>query len=339
MPEVRFRLSLEERINAFASLGEKLRQLPEEEFEALASRVANENPWFTPGNVRLALEAVTGWLNHEQLAAWASAYPASKESKTIALVMAGNIPLAGFHDFLCVIISCNRALIKLSSKDTVLFRFLLDLLLKASPSLVNNVVLSGSVIKGFDGAIATGSDNSSRYFKYYFGRYPCIIRKNRSSVAVLTGQESPAELTALGLDVFSYFGLGCRNVSKIFAPGGFSFDTLMEAWAPWSIVLQHHKYANNYDYQKSILLVNRTPHLDNGFLLLREEPDAIVSPIATIYYSMYNNESSLLDALMRDKDKIQCIVGKDYIPFGKAQYPELTDYADNVDTMKFLSEL
>lgn len=334
-------MTLEERINAFAALGEKLRHHPEEAFKALSARVANENPWFTPDNVRLALEAVAGWLYHDLLIQWSSAYPPSKgSSKTIALVLAGNIPLAGFHDFLCVLISGHRALIKPSSKDSSLFIFLLELLFEICPSLESQVVLSTNAIKGFDAAIATGSDNSSRYFKYYFGRYPCIIRKNRSSVAILSGRESASDLTSLGLDVFSYFGLGCRNVSKIFVPPGFSFDTLMEAWASWGTILHHHKYANNYDYQKSILLVNRTPHLDNGFLLFREEPDAIVSPIAVVFYSVYKDNASLTDALTKNKDKIQCIVGNDpHVPFGKAQYPRLTDYADDMDTMKFLTEL
>jgi hypothetical protein len=179
--------------------------------------------------------------------------------------------------------------------------------------------------------IATGSDNTARYFEYYFRTKPHIIRKNRSSIAVLTGNETDDQLIALGKDVFSYFGLGCRNVSKLVVPEGYDFTRPLRLWEVYHDVSNHHKYVNNYDYNKSILLINGTHHFDNGFALLTPN-EALVSPISVLYYATSADLAS---------DKIQCIVGSgaNYIPFGTTQEPTLTDYADNVDTLKFLTGL
>jgi hypothetical protein len=254
--------------------------------------------------------------------------------------MAGNIPLVGFHDLLCVLISGHMAQIKLSSKDSKLPSYIIKHLLWLEPGFEKNISVTEGKLHDFDAVIATGSDNSARYFHQYFGKYPNIIRKNRTSVAVLSGNESTQELSQLGEDVFSYFGLGCRNVSKIYAPVGYDFTLLLDAWQGFHDIIHHHKYSNNYDYQKSILLVNRLPFLDNGFVLLQEN-ERLVSPISVVYTESYTTPKNLHEKLSAIREKIQCITGNgdSFIPFGQAQYPSLGDYADQIDTLKFLSEL
>jgi hypothetical protein len=328
------------RINAFSLLGQTLKNIDDAEFQTLAEQTARENPWFTKENVRMAMEGIVKLLRKEKLEQWISSYELRDQSKRIALVLAGNIPLVGFHDLLSVLISGNNALIKPSSKDSVLLKYILQKLNDIEPAFRDKVELAEQ-LKNFDAVIATGSDNSARYFDYYFAKYPNIIRKNRTSVAVLHGNESEDELTALGIDVFSYFGLGCRNISKLLIPAGYSFDKLFPTWEVYQPIIHHHKYCNNYDYQKSIMLVNQIPFLDNGFVMLHENA-RMVSPISVVYYEQYKDEEDLSRKLSEAEDKIQCIVGKgDHatVSFGKAQYPELSDYADGVDTMKFLTNL
>ncbi len=334
-------MNLNQRIAAFARLGDYLRNLPQDDFNRLTENAQQENPWFTPDNVQRALTAVSSYLYSDALYAWTQPYALNSSTvKTIALILAGNIPLVGFHDWLCVLISGNRALIKYSHKDRQLTEHLVHKLIEFEPAFSDRIILTDGPVKNFDAVIATGSDNSARYFQYYFGKYPHIIRKNRVSVAVLSGNETPQELENLGEDVFSYFGLGCRNVAKIFVPQGFDLFTLRNAWKKFEPVIYHHKYANNYDYQKSVFLVNREPFTDFGFALLKES-EQLVSPVSVIYWQPYHSMKEVATRLEVLKDKIQCCVGKmaGGTGFGKAQYPELDDYADGVDTLQFLQQL
>jgi hypothetical protein len=241
-----------------------------------------------------------------------------------------------------VLISGNQAIIKLSSQDAYLLPTLHSWLTQLEPRFENNVFFEDR-LKNIDGMIATGSDNTARYFEYYFRNIPHIIRKNRSSVGIIMGEEEAFHLKELGKDVFSYFGLGCRNISKLFVPEGYEFDKLFESWSGYKEIIEYHKYANNYDYQKSILLVNKVDHLDNGFVLITQN-EQLVSPISVVYFETYTTQSDLKKKIKSQHNKIQCIVSANgwfdgSVPFGKAQTPELWDYADGIDTMKFLSAL
>jgi hypothetical protein len=335
-------MNLQQRIDGFAQLGDYLNSLPIDSFTDLSDSARQENPWFTPDNVQRAISGIGFMLNRERLTAWVSRYTLRNTNpKTVGLVMAGNIPLVGFHDFLCVLLAGHNAQVKLSSKDSVLMRHVADRLISIAPDFRSRIELHTGQLHNVHAVIATGSDNSARYFTYYFGKYPHIIRKNRTSVAILRGSESEVDLRALGKDVFAYFGLGCRNVSKIFVPTGFEMKKLAEAWNNYAPIIHHHKYANNYDYQKSILLVNRLPFLDTGYLLLLES-EKLVSPISMIYYQHYPDEITLQQWLKEAEPKLQCIVGRDnpsYIPFGMTQQPSPDMYADNADTLAFLQQL
>ena len=334
-------MTADERLEGLVKLGKFVHAIDEATLEELIIKVRQENPWYTPGSVNLALEGVRRYLDPVKLKNWVSHYTISPRTiRQVAVVMAGNIPLAGFHDMLSVLVSGHALMAKLSSKDSVLPTFLLRKLIEAEPRF-DSFVSMPPRLKDFDAVIATGSDNSARYFNYYFGKYPHIIRKNRTSCAILSGDESPEDLMLLGRDVFTYFGLGCRNVSKIFIPENFDPTRLIKAWDIYVDILHHHKYHNNYDYQKSILLVNKIPFYDSGFVILHEN-EKLVSPISVVYLERYKTSHELAAKLELVSDKIQCIVGntsKDHIPFGQAQSPELWDYADRVDTMKFLEGL
>ncbi len=259
------------------------------------------------------------------------------------LILAGNIPLVGFHDILCVLASGHIALIKLSSQDKLLIPYILRKLLEIEPGF-NGRIEYIERLTGFDAVIATGSNNTSRYFDYYFGHVPHIIRKNRNSIAILTGEETSEQLKALGHDIFDYYGLGCRNVSKLYVPEGYNFNSFFEAIEEFKGIADHHKYNNNYDYNKSIFLVNLDKHLDNGFLLLKQD-ERLASPLAVLYYEEYAELASIKQKLDENLDHIQCIVankrlaGMNVINFGQTQQPKLWDYADGVDTMKFLKGL
>ena len=289
----------------------------------------------------MTVKGIRAFLREDQLTTWTSKYSLEPaKPKTIALVMAGNIPLVGFHDFLCVLISGHHAQIKLSSKDSKLIKYLVNYLERVEPGFRGQITFVDR-LQNFDAIIATGSDNSARYFEYYFGKYPNIIRKNRTSCAVLEGGESDQEIENLASDIFSYFGLGCRNVSKLYVPNDYDFIKLLSRLDTYKDVIHHHKYCNNYDYQKSILLVNGIKHLDNGFVLLQEN-EKLVSPISVLYYERFSNDDDLRNKLETNATKLQCVVGKKKpatIPFGQAQYPNVWDYADQLDTLKFLSEL
>ncbi len=333
-------MTIEERIGAFEILGKSLQHQPLQEFQSFAERVRNENPWFTEANVRMAIYGLQKLLHPGELREWAGSHNLVSEPKKIAVVMAGNIPMVGFHDFLCVLICGHSILIKTSSKDTVLMKFIANRLMDIEPRFRESIAFAEQ-LKEFDAIFATGSDNASRYFEYYFGKYPCIIRKNRTSVAILHGEETDDELKTLGTDIFSYFGLGCRNVSKIFLPTSYDVRKLFQPWESFREIIHHHKYCNNYDYQKSILLVTSTPFLDNGFVMLQEN-SRLVSPISVVYYEYYENSKSLKNTLDRLSAKIQCVVEntpESRVKFGQAQFPGLSDYADQVDTLKFLTAL
>lgn len=334
-------MKLEDRIAAFVKLGKELDAIDGDTWANLTTKAKNENSWFTEESIRSAFQGIKLYLDEKNLQKWTAAYNLTGvKPKVVALVMAGNLPLVGFHDFLAVLISGHAVLIKLSSKDRILPLFIAEKLVAIEPRFADAIQFEER-LKDFDAVIATGGDNSARYFHYYFGKYPNVIRKNRTSCAVLKGNESDADVELLGQDVFNYFGLGCRNVSKVFVPISFDITSIFPRWEKFKDIINHHKYNNNYDYQKSIMLVNGNKFLDNGFLLV-EENQKLVSPIAVLYYERYENESDLALKITEAKDKIQCIVGRmtpGSIPFGQAQSPMLWDYADQVDTLKFLESL
>jgi hypothetical protein len=336
-------MNLTERISAFAELGNQINRLSADEKADLADRAAQRNAWFTFNSVILALDGISKFLFADSLHKWTAGYSLNPPfTKVIGVAMAGNIPLVGFHDFLSILLSGNALKAKLSSQDSILLPFLSQRLIQIEPRF-NSLIQYAERLNEIDAVIATGSDNTSRYFEYYFRNIPHIIRKNRSSSAVLMGEETNEQLTALGKDVFSYFGLGCRNVSKVFVPEAYSFIPLLDSWQGYSEIGNHHKYANNYDYQKSILLVNGVPFFDNGFVLVTEN-SALVSPISVLFFETYKDQNDLRFKINSQREKIQCIVSAngwyaESLPFGKAQYPEAWDYADNVDTIKFLSNL
>ena len=323
-------------------LSEILSQLSERELKIIHQGVASENPWFTYDSVEKSLRAISTMLSPHKVEKWLQDYPASKKELSIGVVMAGNIPLVGFHDLLCILASGHNAIVKTSHQDTFLVNFIREKMVSINPMYAHRITLVGQV-KNIQAIIATGSDNSARYFEYYFSKYPHIIRKNRTSVAILRGDETNTQLHALGNDVFDYFGLGCRNVSTLLVPEGYDFSKLKEPWKAFSHVIHHHKYANNYDYRKSINLVNRVSFVDFEFVMF-EENNQLFSPISVLYYFQYHNSSDIQSFLEKNAEKIQCVVGTDMpglkpVPFGQAQTPELWDYADGINTMEFLTSL
>jgi hypothetical protein len=311
----------------------------DEEWQNVKTKASFHNGWFTEEFINLAVQNIcTEFLQREKLEAWAAYYHLDDNvgGKNIGLVMAGNIPLVGFHDFLSVFISGHKQTIKLSSKDDILLKHLVEKMIKWEPSL-STYVSFAEMLKGCDAYIATGSNNSARYFEQYFSKYPNIIRRNRTAVAILTGNETPDELKLLSDDVHLYFGLGCRNVTKLFVPPGYDFVPLLRAFDKYKYFADHHKYKNNYDYQLSIALLNNIFYMTNDSILLIENA-AIFSAISQLNYSFYEDEKILLDELTGNED-IQCICGHSGTPFGQAQRPALMDYADGVDTMQFLLTL
>ncbi|MCW3072859.1 MAG: hypothetical protein JWO44_2749 [Bacteroidetes bacterium] len=355
-------MTTEERIAALAELGSFLGQFSEEggrreenpwntqyygDLQQLTETVNIYNPWFSPENVRNAIAAVAQNLEKDKLEKWIAPYRKQLDVKKplrVAVIMAGNIPMVGFHDMLCVLISGNRFTGKLSSDDKLLLPFIAKVLISIQPAFAAFIEFTEDRLKGIDAVIATGSNNSARYFEYYFGKYPHIIRKNRNSVAVLTGKESVAELRGLGNDVFQYFGLGCRNVSKLFIPRGYDFDVFYSSIVNFGGVVQNNKYMNNYEYNRTVYLMSSDPTLlDNNFLLLKEDA-AYASPVGMLFYEFYDDVNALNARLQNDREQIQCIVSEssaitNALPLGTAQCPALADYADGVDTMKFLAGL
>lgn len=338
------RLTLDERIEALSKLGELIGNLHSEEKNELFRRANNQNSWFTEVSMESALDGLSKLLDKQKLLNWLSSYqiPEITQPRKVGILMAGNIPGVGFHDLMCVLVSGHIAVPKLSSADSYFSNWLIQQLVQVEPRLEEYIQIE-EMLKGMDAYIATGSDNSARYFNYYFGKYPSIIRANRTSVAILTGEESEETLDRLGKDIFLYFGLGCRNVSKIFVRNVEQLQHFLDVMEKFSWVAINHKYLNNYEYIKSIYLVNSEPHLDNGFLILRESKE-LVSPIGVLFYEVYDSAEDLMNLLNSQETKIQCIVGdpeviSGAIPFGEAQYPEPWDYADKVDTLEFLIRL
>lgn len=352
-------MTLETKKSVFVELGKFLKQFSEndtikksdvlhndlffDDFEKLIYLSQSHNGWYTPEQVYFAIKSWADALTEENIDKWLSAYTFdtqdNKNEKTVALILAGNIPLVGFHDFLSVLISGNKALIKTSSNDQHLLPFLAKYLIAVDESLKEKITFVEGKLENFDTVIATGSNNTARYFEYYFKDKPSIIRKNRNSAAVLNGKETHEQLEALGEDIFRYFGLGCRNVSKLFVPKGYSFDAFFQAIFKYQDVIHYEKYANNYDYNKAVFLMSNFKLLDNGFLTLKEDP-SYASPISSVFYEFYENIEELQNRLTTDSEQIQCIVSNDLIknsiPFGETQNPQLWDYADNVDTITFL---
>lgn len=338
-------MDIKERIVSFARLGEILRLSLAEKDLNYSSRLYNligslylKNPWFTPENVRRALNAIANELTEENLTKWTDAYPELKKKTVparVGVIMAGNIPLVGFHDYLSVLITGNTLVAKTSSKDEDLIKFISEILYSINNEFRNKISFTDGNLANFDLVIATGSNNSSRYFEYYFGKYPNIIRKNRNSVSVIDGNESETELEALGTDIFSYFGLGCRNVSKIYVPEGYNLMALRKSWNKFSDIIRHNKYANNYDFNKAVYLVNKEAFYDFGYLLLKEE-SRISSPVSVLFYEFYNSQDAVKQQKELAAENIQCIIGRNNIPFGTSQMPHLWDYADGIDTIEFI---
>ena len=345
-------------ISAFARLGDFLRQFPEEEAgglypihkDAFSAFVESEhiyNPWFTKDSVLKALSGIAQMLKPEVMRQWLAPYNltplSSQQVRTVGLVMAGNIPLVGFHDLLCVLAVGHRVLAKTSSKDDRLIKKVTELLSDIDPELGGLIEFTDETLSGIDAVIATGSNNSARYFEYYFRNTPHIIRKNRNGIAVLTGEESEEELYRLGEDIFTYFGMGCRNVTKIFIPESYDLTKLLGVLDRFSHLYQHHKYGNNVDYYRTLYLMNQAAILDNGVLLLKEDP-AIASPVGVVFYERYSEIGYVQQQLDLHRDEIQCIVSiqaeiTGAIAPGETQQPMPWDYADGVDTIEFLKKL
>ncbi|MGB2460609.1 MAG: acyl-CoA reductase [Flavobacteriaceae bacterium] len=331
-------------IEAFDHLGDQLRNhVNSKATRALSEAVEAariQNAWFTTSNIHTAFRNWGDILRHKTISNWLSTYPTAKWSnQTVGLVLAGNLPLVGFHDVVCVLLSGHRAVIKLSSKDKVLIPAFISILESKFPEINDRVQFVSDQLGSVDKVIATGSNNSSRYFSYYFKDIPHIIRRNRNSVAVLTGYESDEQLAGLADDICLYFGLGCRSVSKIWVPKDYDFDILFGALYKHKDIIHHNGYANNYDYNKAIFLINQEPLLDNGFLILKED-DRISSPIACLYYRYYDDRIEVEQTIAANREDIQCVVSSSdensQVLFGEAQYPQLHDYADNIDTMDLL---
>ncbi len=344
-------MDIYQRIDSFGFLGDHLRRFHENSNEpdilslVQAARLAYaENPWFTPENIRIALNNLGEALNSEKLSSWISGYHEKFEKpllqKTIGVVMAGNIPAVGFHDFMCVLIAGHKIKARLSATDARLLPAMADILTGYLPEWKEKITFTSGRLENFDAIIATGSDNTSRYFEYYFGKYPHIIRKNRNSIAIITGDESALDLQKLADDIMLFFGMGCRSISKVYVPEGYDFTFLVGALQKYEQYANHNKYRNNYDYFKSIFMVNQVPVIDTGCLLLKED-QSVTSRIAVLHYERYANISDVLAAVKINRKMIQCIVSKSPLPFryafpGNAQHPDLWDYADEVDTLGFL---
>ncbi|MDG2431762.1 acyl-CoA reductase [Flavobacterium sp.] len=349
-------MTLETKKSVFVALGKFLSQFSEnnsskiagvlhndlffDAFEDLIALSQSHNGWYTPEQVYFSIQSWAAALTEDQLTEWLNKYDLKSDSnKTVALILAGNIPLVGFHDFLSVLIAGHNVKIKTSSNDQHLLPFLAKYIIAVAPEFSGKITFIEGKLENFDAVIATGSNNTARYFEYYFKDKPSIIRKSRNSVAVLDGNETKAQLTALGEDIFRYFGLGCRNVSKLFVPKGYSFDAFFEAIFEYQDVIHYEKYANNYDYNKAVFLMSNFKLLDNGFLTLKEDTSH-ASPISTVFYEYYDTLVELEERLVSEDEQLQCIVSNNLmessIPFGQTQKPKLWDYADNVDTISFL---
>ena len=352
--------TIQHRIEAFVKLGQFLSQFSRNAIEKKKDvlfndlffdgfkhqlKIAHENnSWFVKDNVLFAIESWTAALTEENLNKWIATEEnlAKNEAKTVAVIMAGNIPLVGFHDFLSVLISGHSVIVKQSSNDKHLLPFLAKYIEYVHEPLKGKMIFTEEKLEKFDAVIATGSDNTARYFEYYFKDKPNIIRKSRNSAAVLTGDETVEDFESLSEDVFRYFGLGCRSVSKVFVPRDYNFDNFFRGMFNKQELIKNAKYANNYDYNKTVYLMSEFDILENGFVMIKED-ESYSSPIATVFYEYYDNTDDLKIKLYEDREKIQCIVANNFleneIKFGQTQHPQLWDYADGVNTLDFLSKI
>ena len=349
-------MTLETKKSVFVELGKFLAQFSENNtlknpavlhnetfFDAFVDLIhlsQSHNGWYTPEQVYFSIQSWAEALTDANLTEWLSIYDLEKnKTKNVALILAGNIPLVGFHDFLSVLITGNNVLVKTSSNDQHLLPFLAKYIVAVEPEFASKITFVEGKLENFDAVIATGSNNTARYFEYYFKDKPSIIRKSRNSVAVLTGNETKEQLAALGEDIFRYFGLGCRNVSKLFVPKDYSFVAFFEAIFEYQDVIHYEKYANNYDYNKAVFLMSNFKLLDNGFLTLKEDKSH-ASPISSVFYENYETIAELEKRLEAESEQIQCIVSDNLIEnsigFGQTQKPALWNYADNIDTISFL---
>jgi len=337
-----------EQIKVWGTLGTELKCLNgetekskyAEAWQIVASQAEQANSWFTGASLTTALLGISRMLETEQLEKWLSNYPeaGTDTGKKIGIIMAGNIPLAGFHDFMCVLLSGHTAVVKQSSSDRFLLPFIASILFDIEPKLKSQLVIADQ-LKEIDAIIATGSNNTARYFEYYFGKLPHIFRKNRNSAAVITGKENEYDFLLLGRDIFTYFGLGCRNVSKLYVPEGYRFDDLYAGLVEYGSLMQYSRYMNNHDYHQALFLLNNEEFLTNNFLIIRKEK-SLSSPVGVLHYENYSNTEELNRVLDQQKELLQCVVRKNSaVSFGQAQFPNVWDYADGVDTMKFLSVL
>ena len=352
-------MNLKQRIDAFVKLGAFLSQFTQKNPQKLDTiehnalffdgflhqiKLAEEhNGWFTKDNIHFTINGWSNSLTKSNINKWLEKYHFNNnELKKVAIIMAGNIPLVGFHDFLSVLISGHKVIVKQSFNDKQLLPYLAKYLEYVEPAFKGRITFTEAKLKDFDAVIATGSDNTARYFEYYFKNKPSIIRKNRNSVAILTGSETDTQLKALAEDVLRYYGLGCRNVSKLFVPKNYNFDSFFKGVYDWNHIINQAKYSNNYDYNKAVYLMSEFDMLENGFLMIKED-ESYASPIATVFYQYYSSIKELKEKLNADQEKIQCVVASEFIEteisFGETQNPELWNYADDVDTIDFLLKI
>lgn len=352
-------MDLRQRINAFVELGKFLKQFSTDPFEENNAvlhnnlffdgfkhqiKIAQEhNAWFTRENLIFSFNGWSKSLTESNITQWLNNYNFNNVNpKKVAIIMAGNIPLVGFHDFLSVLISGHHVVVKQSTNDKHLLPFLAKYLETVEPEFIGKITFTADKLDNFEAVIATGSNNTARYFEYYFKGKPSIIRKNRNSLAVLSGDETEEQLEALSEDIFRYYGLGCRNVSKLLVPKDYDFQKFFKAMYKWHPLIHQNKYANNYDYNKAVYLMSEFDMLENGFLMIKED-SSYASPIATVFYEYYSDAKALKNKLQADSDKIQCVVASGLVDsevsFGQTQNPQLWDYADNVDTISFLLKI
>ena len=345
-------MNIKERISALAQLGCLILGDKKSDetisFWNAISKAHILNPWFTQEFCEYAIKSIAEhWITEESLNQWVQSYPKSAfnptSQKKIGIVMAGNVPFVGFHDMLCVLMAGHKVVAKISSKDAELTRSLVHLIIAIEPRFEEAITITEKRLENFDAIIATGSDNTSRYFDYYFGKYPNIIRKNRHSIAILTGNETVEQLNDLATDIFSYFGLGCRNVSKLLVPKNYDIPHLINQFSAFKNFINHNKYANNYEYYRAIFLMNQIEHLDSGFALLKPD-EGLGSPVGVIYYQYYNNLNNANQYIAQHEEQLQCVVSSNLsipnsINFGQTQNPLLTDYADGIDTINFLASI
>lgn len=348
-------MTLQQRKQAFVQLGlfikrHYLRQKIEKEIrfhddlEKVINTCFSFNGWFVKENVDMAILNLAKMLEEKSLDRFCQKINDGNTNKTVAIIMAGNIPAVGFHDLLCVLLSGKNILIKVSSDDPAIIPFLCGMLIYFEPQFASKINFSEAKLTNFDAVIATGSNNTAKHFEYYFGKYPHIIRKNRTSVALLNGEESFDDLKELGKDIFYYFGLGCRNVSKVFVPNGYNFNQLFEAIYDFKYIIDNKKYNNNYEYNRAIYLLDLIPFLDNNFLMIKESKE-LHAPTSVLFYEYYNNQKEIVNKLKQDSRELQCIVsnfeidGLSTIKPGKTQEPDIFDFADGVNTIEFLNSL